>query len=239
MQIRVGCSGWYYQHWRGTFYPEDLDKKEWFKYYMSKFDTVEINSSFYSFPDRKRVRSWEKQSSSDFIFSVKMNRSITHVKKLRDVEEDLTLFYEAIDALGRKLGCVLYQLPPSFKYSPENLILIESTLNKRFCNVVEFRNVTWFSESAMSQLQRTDIHIAAISSDRIPLWFKGDSIVYLRLHGDVNGYATDYPDDRLRAFAQKIVDMDPEVVYIYFNNDYNGYAPKNAITMKKILEGMV
>ena len=103
MQIRVGCSGWYYQHWRGTFYPEDLDKKEWFKYYMSKFDTVEINSSFYSFPDRKRVRSWEKQSSSDFIFSVKMNRSITHVKKLRDVEEDLTLFYEAfLQILSRK-----------------------------------------------------------------------------------------------------------------------------------------
>ncbi|CAC12119.1 conserved hypothetical protein [Thermoplasma acidophilum] len=239
MNIRIGCSGWYYPHWAGKFYPSDLNKSEWFRYYAQKFDTVEINSTFYSFPNAARVRSWVKGSPENFVFSVKVNRTITHVKRLKDCDEEIGLFYEIIGSLGKMLGCVLFQFPPSFKYSHDNLIMIEKALDQRFCNVVEFRNISWFSEDARCDLEKSDLHVVAVSSERIPLWIKEDSVVYVRLHGNVNGYATDYNEEYLTDLAQRIIDVKPQSLYVYFNNDYSGYAPKNAIMLKSIINNLI
>ncbi|KAA8923049.1 DUF72 domain-containing protein [Thermoplasma sp.] len=239
MQIRIGCSGWYYPHWAGKFYPSSMNRKEWFRYYSEKFETVEINSSFYSFPDKKRVKSWTNNAPDNFIFSVKMNRIITHIKRLNGCDDEISRFYEVVSSLGNRLGCILYQFPPSFSYSHDNIVLIDNALNHNFCNTVEFRNRSWFSEAARLDLENSDLHVVAVSSERIPLWLKEDSIIYVRLHGNVNGYATDYDKDYLMDLAHRIIALNPETVYVYFNNDYGGYAPKNAEMLKSIIEGLI
>jgi len=230
----IGCSGWFYLHWKNVFYPEELKNKEWFSYYSKIFKTVEINSTFYSMPDLKKVKLWYNTSTENFIFSIKANKYITHIKRLNDSLNDIKEFVSIIDNLKDKLGLILYQMPPSFKYSEENLNRIINNIPPGK-SVVEFRNISWFNKNIFNDIINYGIHIASISSMEMPLIFPDDNIVYFRLHGDINGYATDYNKERLEKYYNDIKETNADKIYLYFNNDYNGFAPKNALNFIDIV----
>src|SRR3982751_1060836 len=120
-QVRIGCSGWVYRHWKGIFYPADLPQKRWFDYYSSEFDTVEINNSFYRLPPAGTFDKWRKQAPPGFCYAVKANRYLTQAKKLNACEEPLERMMTAVRSLGDRLGPMLYQLPPKMKVNLERL----------------------------------------------------------------------------------------------------------------------
>ncbi|BAB59615.1 hypothetical protein [Thermoplasma volcanium GSS1] len=231
----IGCSGWFYLHWKGRFYPEDIHTKYWFRYYSSRFNTVELNSTFYRFPSDKTALGWYNSSPENFTYSLKINRSITHIKRLRDTDEEILKFYNVAGKLKEKLGCLLFQFPPSFKYSEENVSLIAKIPLSKYCRVLEFRHKSWFDKKILSSLVDNGFHIATVSSKDLPFLLIQDVIIYMRMHGDTNGYATDYPLEKLKDMLNRIIDLSPDYAYIYFNNDYNGYAPKNAEEIKSLL----
>ena len=111
--LRIGTSGWHYKHWAGLFYPAKLPKSKWFEYYAKDFDTVEINNTFYQLPKEASLKRWHRQAPKHFIYSVKANRYITHIKRLKDTSQELERFFERVGILAEKLGPVLYQLPPN------------------------------------------------------------------------------------------------------------------------------
>jgi len=112
--IRIGTSGWHYNHWTGLFYPAKLPKSKWFEHYAKNFDTVEINNTFYQLPKQETFKNWHEQASKNFLYTVKANRYITHIKRLKDPSESLERFFERVDVLKENLGPILYQLPPNF-----------------------------------------------------------------------------------------------------------------------------
>ena len=135
----IGCSGFHYKHWKGTFYPQDLAQSKWFDYYCQFFNTLELNATFYRFPKLSFLDNWRVKSPADFRFAVKAPRAITHYKKFNDVVDLMSSFYNtARDGLQEKLGCILFQLPPNFHYSEEHLQRIIDNLDSSFLNVVEF-----------------------------------------------------------------------------------------------------
>jgi uncharacterized protein YecE (DUF72 family) len=136
-KIYIGCSGFHYKEWKVIFYPEKLPQSKWFQFYGQHFNTLEINTTFYKFPTEKSLAKWYDASSADFKFSVKAPRLITHYKKFTACESLLSDFYISAGAgLQEKLGCVLFQLPPQFIYSPEKLDLIISSIDASFKNVL-------------------------------------------------------------------------------------------------------
>ena len=128
LDIRIGTSGWHYNHWRQRFYPAELPKHKWFEYYAKHFDTVEINNTFYQLPKKSSIKNWYKLGPENFVFTVKANRFITHIKRLKEVSEEIERFFEHVNLLQEKLGPVLYQLPPSFQ---KNLDLLKSFMQIR------------------------------------------------------------------------------------------------------------
>ncbi|MGC8644853.1 MAG: DUF72 domain-containing protein [Thermoplasmata archaeon] len=235
-RIFIGCSGWFYTHWSGTFYPQGMPTKNWFRYYASLFDTVELNSTFYSFPNSKRAAAWYRSSPKDFRYSVKMNRMVTHVKRLGNVDDDVSRFKEAISPLREKLACILVQLPPSFRFTKENLDRVFGVVEGERRVFVEFRHSSWYSQEALDVLRRKGIRAVTVSMKGLPFILPDYGDVYVRMHGDVNGYATDYSDERLKELGKRLVGRH-EDAYIYFNNDYHGFAPKNALFLKGVVEG--
>ena len=141
--IHVGTSGWNYSHWQGVFYPQELSPRKWLSFYATYFDTVEINATFYGSPKEKTFRNWYKSTPDNFIFAVKANRFITHVRRLRDVKEEIKRFYQTVAPLEEKLQVILFQLPPSLKFDQ---VLIEeflSLLNSQYQTTIEVRNKTF------------------------------------------------------------------------------------------------
>src|SRR5918993_4254857 len=154
-QIRIGCSGWQYRHWRGDFYPADLPQSRWFADYALSFDTVEINNSFYRLPSAETFTKWREQAPPRFLYAVKASRFLTHMKKLKDPEDPLFRFFENVRELGNKLGPVLYQLPPNFGINLERLerflesihpVARQAGLRVRPHHVVEFRDPSWYDK---------------------------------------------------------------------------------------------
>ncbi|MEM0127559.1 MAG: DUF72 domain-containing protein [Thermoplasmatales archaeon] len=234
--ILIGCSGWFYPHWSGFFYPKEIPMREWFSYYASLFNTVELNSTFYSFPSVKRAERWYNESPKSFKYSIKMNRTITHTKRMVEVDDEMNKFYDAVSHLKEKLSSVLIQLPPSFKYTKENLNRISSSLRSETKEFFEFRHRSWYTPEALNELRRMEIEIVAISFKDLPFFLPEQDDVYIRMHGNIYGYATDYSEKTLMELATTLIDKNYRVTYVYFNNDYNGYAPKNALSLKKLLE---
>jgi uncharacterized protein YecE (DUF72 family) len=235
-RILIGCSGWFYMHWSGVFYPKDMPTREWFKYYSSNFDTVELNSTFYSFPNQKRSYDWYKSSPQGFGYSIKMNREITHLKRLLDVEKEVQRFREAIEPLKEKLVSILVQLPPSFRYTEENVKRVTGVMMDDKKMFVEFRHPSWYTDQALKDIEKKEIKMVTVSMKGLPFRLPEGGDVYIRMHGDVNGYATDYSEERLNELGKNIVQGNYHSVYVYFNNDYHGYAPKNALFLKSIVE---
>jgi len=238
-EIRIGTSGWYYDHWQGRFYPEDLPKSEWLAYYSKEFDTVEINNTFYHLPQEQTLKKWQKIVSPRFLFAVKASRYITHIKKLKDTKDELQLFFERVRLLKNRLGPVLYQLPPMLG---ENLELLGSFLKllpKKRKAVFEFRNESWYSDGTFKLLDDFDagfcIHdLGGVLTPRIIT----GGVIYIRFHGTSGRYAGNYSKPMLAKWAEWIEEnrKNAAAVYAYFNNDVLGHAVANAKTLKSLIK---
>ncbi len=236
MEIRVGTSGWNYPHWRDIFYPENLAKGKWLEFYSKYFDTVELNATFYRLPVEKTFQNWYKRTPSGFIWAVKASKFITHTKRLKDVQDALKRFYNSVSQLKEKCGPILFQLPPS--------LVFEKTLLENFCEILdhsynyamEVRNESWINDKAFRILNKHNI--AFCISDTAGRYPYHEEItadfVYVRLHGSRRLYASEYTQEEMISWAKKISDWKRNA-YIYFDNDFQGYAVKNARMLKEIL----
>ena len=239
MRVRIGTSGWVYQHWRGIFYPDDLRQSDWFAYYARSFDTVEINNSFYRLPSVAAFTAWRQQAPSSFVYAVKASRFLTHMKKLRDPEEPLERFFERARCLGPTLGPVLYQLPPRWQVNLSRFETFLAALPHGYSHVVEFRDASWLIDPVFRLMER--FGVAHCIHDMQPLKIPARvtaALVYLRLHGDP-AHGGDYQEPTLETWAQQIVDWCGQglKVFVYFNNDIHGYALEDARTLRKMLNG--
>lgn len=237
MKIRIGCSGWNYKDWKGKFYPEEIPKKDWLKYYVQYFNTVEVNGTFYNFPKEKTLGHWYEATPFDFGFTLKGSRYITHMKKLNDVEESVDRFYNAANFLKEKLQCILWQLPPNLHRDDQKLKYFCEALDQRRNNVIEFRHTSWFDSEVYKILEDNNITFCTISSPDFPeeLIQTGKNI-YVRFHGKgEKWYDYDYSKKELKKWADKINATSAEKYHLYFNNDYHANAARNAIQMKEML----
>ncbi len=242
--ILIGTSGYNYPHWwNGVFYPEDLPQKKWLEFYAKYFDTVELNVTFYRLPKKETFEGWYKRTPEKFSFSVKGSRFITHIKRLRDCREPLSLFLERASPLKEKLGVILWQLPPRFEFHKERLeefCVLLSTLphSKALRHSFEFRDESWFSEASFQILREFNYSLCIAHGSGLPFIERITSrTVYIRLHGGEVLYGSNYSDNELKEWAKKIKDWQSKGkdIFVYFNNDAFGFAVKNALTLKKMV----
>ena len=233
----LGCSGYFYWGWRGKFYPKDLKPARWLGYYAEHFNSVEINSTFYNFPKVSSMKRLYRETPRSFVFSVKANRSITHMKKFKETKELVDKFYDIVaQALSEKLGCILFQLPPSYRYTEENIERILSQLRPEFTNVVEFRHPSWWREEVYRKLRNSGVVFCSVSSPNLPEdLVETTEVVYVRFHGKEGWYRYNYSEEELRSWAEKISRSSAVRVFAYFNNDYNAYAPFNCLKLMELL----
>jgi len=230
-----------YDHWRGNFYPEDIPKKKWLHYYSEKLNTLELNVTFYRLPKKDTFIHWKEDTPENFVFSLKGSRYISHIKRLKDVSEEVDLFFERASELGKKLVIVLWQFPPRFSVSMERLEKFLITLRRYpFRNAFEFRNESWKCQDVEMLLK--DWCYSFCMADW-PGFLKEMPVttdyIYIRRHGEEGRYNTYYTDEQLERDKRLIdgyIRKGVEDVFIYFNNDYRGYAPENALTLKKMLQ---
>ena len=169
MEWQIGCSGFHYKDWRGAFYPRDLPQKKWFDFYCEHFNTLELNVTFYRFPQLSFLKNWYQKSPDSFRFSVKAPRAITHYKKFNEVTDLISSFYETINnGLQEKLGPTLFQLPPGFSYDEQRLERIINTLNPSFNNILEFRHVSWWRDDVFKTLADHGITFCGMSHPTLP-----------------------------------------------------------------------
>jgi uncharacterized protein YecE (DUF72 family) len=204
--LNVGCSGWFYWKWRGLFYPADMPTGEWFDHYARQFDTVEINASFYSWPKIANVKAWKRQPRErPFTFTVKACELITHIKKFRGTKTLVRDFGMIADILGDRMGCFLFQLPPSYHYSKPRLNSILRQLDPARRNVVEFRHKSWWNETVYNAFREAGVIFCSCSTPRLPdELIKTADDVYLRLHGIQRWYRHDYSAEELSIWAERI-----------------------------------
>ena len=234
----VGCSGWFYWKWRGPFYPIDMPTGHWFSHYADRFDTVEINASFYSWPTVANVKSWLRQPGDrTFVYTVKVCELITHIRKFEGVGTLVKDFGMIADILGDRMGCFLFQMPPSYRYTEDRLHEILDQLDHGRRNVVEFRHASWWNEAVYSAFRERGTIFCSCSGPRLPdeLVRTADE-VYLRLHGPERWYRHDYSEAELTCWADRIRASGATRAWVYFNNDYEGFAPRNAATLRRLLD---
>jgi uncharacterized protein YecE (DUF72 family) len=243
-EFRVGTSGWSYKDWAGgVFYPSEVKPGKWLEYYSTQFDCVELNASFYRMPQEQTLKDWQARVPAHFKFCPKMSRFITQLKKLRDVEEPLSTFFERFDILKSCLGPVLIQLPPSLGFhrgrTEHFFQLLQPHRDYRFA--LEVRHNTWLGEEALDLLRQYDIaFVISQSGGRFP--YKETvttDFVYLRFHGPGALYGSDYSTEVLAGYANKIkVWLEEErAAWAFFNNDLFAYAGKNARQLRELVEG--
>lgn len=230
----IGCSGFHYKHWRGSFYPQDLPVKHWFDYYCKHFNTLELNVTFYRFPRLSTLRDWYERAPEDFIFSVKVPRAITHFKKLNNTTQMLGDFYALIrEGLQEKTGCVLFQFPPNFSCNEMHVQRLIDCVDPSFQNVAEFRHTSWWNAEVIQRLGQHQIAFCGMSYPEFPQDPIGNTRhLYYRFHGQSELYASDYADDELRKMIAESTSLPGvEECYFYFNNDIRGHAVTNAMRM--------
>jgi uncharacterized protein YecE (DUF72 family) len=240
MRVHVGCSGWFYSHWRGIFYPrQEVTTKNWFGYYANVFRTVELNAPFYRWPKPATIRRWKRDAPPGFVYSVKVNQLITHERRMVRTKDLVRDYYAMAAVLGEKMGCFLFQFPPSYRYTPSRLKSIVGQLDRAHRNVVEFRHRSWWRDSVYRALAAHGITFCAVSALRLPETFPPNQPrLYVRFSGRTRWYRHDYSREELTAWAERICASGAEEVWIYFNNDREGYALKNALGLRRMLRGM-
>ena len=230
----IGTSGWVYPHWRGVFYPPKLPQSKWLEHYTGLFSTVELNSSFYRLPSERAFFNWRDSSPEGFRYSVKVSRFITHIKRLKDVAKPIETFIERARHLNEKLGPLLYQLPPNMHRNDERLESFLSLLPKGLRHVIEFRHQSWLDKAVFDILRRHGIGFCVFDMPDLPCPpLATADFAYIRFHGSSGLYFSCYSNGELDEWALRISRLakDLDTVYIYFNNDAEGYAISNAQTL--------
>ncbi|MDR7370393.1 DUF72 domain-containing protein [Flavobacterium aquidurense] len=231
--IQIGCSSFNNRFWNGIFYPDNLSASKWFEFYCQHFSTYEFNGSFYRFPTVKVFENWYNKSPEDFIFSVKAPKEITHIRKFLNCEDLISAFYE-ICKLGfkDKLGAILFQFPPSYKYSPENLDLIIQSLNPDFKNVIEFRHESWWIPEVWNALSANNITFCSVSHPQLPQTILTNSpFVYIRFHGIPKLFYSGYSTEQLLDIKAAI---NSKSGFVYFNNTASEAGILNALEFNRL-----
>jgi uncharacterized protein YecE (DUF72 family) len=239
--IRIGCSGWNYQSWRGgEFYPKGCPPSRWLEHYSRVFDTVEVNSTFYRLASQKAVAHWIEQTPPHFVFALKASRYLTHIKRLGDLDQGIARYYERIEPLTKvpeKLGPIVWQLPPNFQRDEDRLESALAALPEgRHC--FEFRHKSWFKDDVYALLRAYGA--ALVIGDRKGLDFQTYEMTtdwtLVRFHHGHRGRRGNYSESELEEWAQRFEDWAREVeIYAYFNNDWEVFAPRNARWLRKRL----
>ncbi len=238
--IHIGTSGWHYQHWRGSFYPQALAQKHWLNYYAEHLATVEINNSFYRLPSVEMLKKWRNMVPKEFLFTVKASRYITHRKKLKNPRATLSKLLERVGVLEEKLAAILFQLPPLWSFNEERFKDFVAVLPKDYRYAFEFRDRSWFNESVYEILtaQKMAFCLYEIGGQLSPQTIT-TNFIYLRLHGSKGSYRGQYNCQTLSEWADAFSTWTSQgkEIYCYFNNDERGYAPQDALNLQKIIEG--
>jgi uncharacterized protein YecE (DUF72 family) len=234
----IGTSGWVYQDWRGRFYPADLRQNRWFEYYARHFDTVEVNNTFYRLPGEAVFDAWARQAPPGFLYAVKANRYLTHIRRLIDPADPLERFLSRARRLGPSLGPVLYQLPPRWRPNLPRLAEFTELLPPNLVNVFEFRDPTWFTPDVYGILRghQASFCIFDMPGLNCPMEVTAPAI-YVRFHGSGVPYGGSYDDAVLAAWAKRVSTwvQGGHDVYVYFNNDGMAAAVQNANTLKQMV----
>ncbi len=239
-RIRIGTSGWSYRHWVGPFYPEGTPAKHYLDHYVRYFATTELNNTFYSLPKPETLAGWRERAPEDSEFACKASRYITHMKKLKDPAESTKRFFEAVDALGDKLGPILFQLPPSWGLDFERLESFLAALPEGRRYTFEFRDESWFAPEVYDLLGKHDAALCIYHLEGFlsPKEVTAD-FVYVRLHGpEEEAYRGSYGDAALADWARRLAEWSGagRDVYCYFDNDEAGYAPNDALRLLRAVE---
>ena len=238
-RIYIGCSGFSNRDWKGFFFPEELPPKEQLNFYSTQFNTVEINSTFYRRPRPQTLANWYERTGEDFKFFIKIPKTITHIKRLKEAAEETADFCNHLhQGIQEKLAGFLFQMPPSFHYSEEHLEQLIKTVDFRFLNVVEFRHKSWWTEEIFETLKKKNIVFSGVSFPKdIPDDFiiNNSKSVYYRLHGVPVLFKSEYSVEELEKLAKEIKKAKQDV-FVFFNNTWGIAALKNALYLKKLLE---
>jgi uncharacterized protein YecE (DUF72 family) len=239
-RVRIGCSGWQYDDWREVFYPKGCAQRNWLEYYSRHFDTVEVNSTFYRLANRDAVARWREQTPEGFVFALKASRYLTHIKRLGEgLEQGIERYYERIDPLvgSPKLGPIVWQLPDNFKRDDERLRNLLAKLPPgRHC--VEFRNEGWFTEEVYAQLRDAGVALAIGDHPKRPHVAHEITADWtlVRFHYGHRGRRGNYSETELEEWAQRIERWRERAeVFLYFNNDWEGFAIRNGLWMRERL----
>jgi len=239
MQHFIGCSGFHNKDWKEVFYPKGLPQKKWFEFYSTQFNTLELNVTFYRFPQLKVLEGWYERSPADFFFAIKVPRLITHFKKFNDTDRMLADFYTtARNGLKEKLGPVLFQLPAQSIYSEDLLERIMASVDESFINVVEFRHESWWKKNVYDRLAEKKIVFCSTSYPKLPDAVVANSpTIYYRYHGIPKLYYSEYGEDMIQKTARTIK-KSPGIssAYIFFNNTATMAAINNARQLKRVIE---
>jgi uncharacterized protein YecE (DUF72 family) len=239
IEWRIGCSGFAYKEWKEEFYPPKLAQKNWFHFYTQHFNTLELNVTFWRFPTLKSLSVWYDKAPEDFLFSAKVPRFITHFRKLVEAEQMLADFYGLLkEGLKEKLGSVLFQMPPQFQFSKENLEKVTGSVDHHFQNTFEFRHDSWWRADVRSALTKNKIAFCGVSFPKVS---NDDAVVnipfcYYRFHGVPKLFYSEYD----KSFVEKIIRQAAlakklKTAYIYFNNTASVAALHNAKQAQEII----
>lgn len=232
-QVNIGCSSFYNSFWKTIFYPQNLPSKKWFDFYCQHFDTYEFNGSFYKFPTVRIFQNWYNKTPESFMFSVKVPKEITHIKKLIDCESLLNDFYNICkDGMKDKLGAILFQFPPSYDFSKDKLGAIIGILNYDFKNVVEFRHESWWNDEVWKVFKENNITFCSVSHPNLPQTiFKDFPILYMRFHGIPRLFHSSYSTEELKHVNRQIYSKRG---FVYFNNTASEAGILNALELKRM-----
>jgi len=235
--VFVGTSGWQYPHWRRLFYPENVPQHTWLEYYSRRFQTVEVNNTFYNLPEAEVFAEWKRQTPPDFVFALKMSRFLTHLKRLRDPEDPVRRFMTRARRLGRKRGPILVQLPPSLKADPGRLDAALAAFPRSARVAVEFRHDSWFVDEVRSVLERRGaaLCLADAPKRKQPHWQTAPWGM-VRFHEGRGSHAPGYGSGALRTWATRIASTwgPTSDVFVYFNNDTGGWATRDAVVFAEL-----
>lgn len=241
-KIFVGTSGYNYSHWREVFYPPRLSSTQWLNFYTQHFNCVELNVTFYRLPKEAVFKNWYKNTPRNFRFVLKGSRFITHIKRLKDPQEALKIFFKNASFLKEKALCILWQLPPSLKADFFRLESFLEILHNNYGNYhhsLEFRNKTWFCPTTYTLLKKFAINLCIADSPHYPCEeVLTSSFVYLRFHGGRQLYSSEYTQKELELWADKAFNWlkKKNTLLVFFNNDAYGFAVKNSLEFRKLLE---
>ena len=238
-RIRIGCSGWEYRHWRGTFYPVDLPQADWLAFYASHFETVELNGTFYRLPEAGTFDRWRERAPEGFRYAVKASQYLTHRRRLNEPAEPINRLWTRATHLEDRLGPMLYQLPPRWHRNLVRLEAFLALLPRGRDHAIEFRDPTWHHPDTYRLMERYGIALCLhdMPGSKAPIEPAGP-FGYVRFHGRGGHYSGSYPAQALGAWAKRLVEWADAGLpaWVYFNNDAGGLAPRDALRLREAVD---